>query len=160
MAQQEYESDLSAESYFNERLSDGSDPVNPFEVQESEHKGKKGGSRSKHGKKKPLLTKRVLIIAAIVLILILALVIFILVQRRKNNGARYAKLLSQNIGLTLDAAQRKADITMQQESAYTTLNTLFASYQALAESKKSCRIQGVRLPEWAIRKSNAFLPTS
>lgn len=149
MSEKEKTGELSMENYFNEGLADGAEPNNPFEVLEPEQpkkKKKKAPPRKKRGIKR----SRILLVAGLsgALILILAAVIFI--QHRRNDGMRYARKLSENIGKQIAAAQKSAGVSLAQQSAYSTLNKLYASYQCITESGKSCRIQGVKLPEWAI----------
>ena len=141
------------DGYFNERLSEDVEPMNPFEIQETEPSKKSKKGKRNLGKKLKNVnfkSKKTVIIAAAVLVLILLLIIFIWLSKRRNDGARYAKLLSQNIGRSVRTAEKKAGIDLKEESDYATLNQLYISYQAIAESKKDCKIQGVHLPEWAI----------
>ena len=146
MADKEKTGELSINNYFDEGLADGSEPNNPFEVLEPEQPKKK----KKVVKRNHVKRKRVLVILIAILLLILAAVIFFLVQRRRNDGQRYARKLAENIGQQLNAAQKAAGISTNEHSAYATLNNLYSSYQGIAESSKSCRIQGIKLPEWAI----------
>ena len=148
MAGKDTTGELSMENYFNEGLADRTEPNNPFEVAEQDPP-KRGRSGKKRGGRKNGL-KRILIILAAVAVLGLALFLFIFISRLRNDGARYAKKLSDRIGTQLSAAQKAADVPLKSESDYPTLKNLFASYQAIAESKKSCRIEGVKLPQWAI----------
>ncbi|HAG14125.1 MAG TPA: hypothetical protein DCG49_09725 [Ruminococcus sp.] len=150
MAEPEKKGEFSMDDYFKEGLSDGKEPNNPFEITETDAKKQKSKSSSRSGSKRGMQFKRILIAAAIAVVLLLALVIFIMIKLRQNDGARYAQKLSENIGSQVSVAQKNADITLNPESAYPTLNQLFASYQGIAESRKSCRVQGVKLPEWAI----------
>lgn len=147
MADSDKTGEFTMEDYFKEGLADQTEPNNPFEIQESSHKNTK---KAKGGTKKKGGFKRILIIIGIIAVLLLALAIFIFIKIRQNDGARYAKKFADNIGQYVDVAQKSADITLAPESSYPPLNQLFASYQGIAESKKSCKIQGVRLPEWAI----------
>lgn len=148
MAGKDTTSELSMENYFNEGLADRTEPNNPFEVAEQDPP-KRGRSKKKRGGKKSGL-KRALIILAVIAVLALALFLFIWISRLRNDGARYAKKLSERIGSQLSVAEKSADISLKDKSDYQTLNTLFASYQAITESRKSCRIEGVKLPQWAI----------
>ena len=148
MAGKDATGELSMENYFNEGLADRSEPNNPFEVAEQDPP-KRGKSGKKRGGKKSRF-KKILIIIALIAALGLALFLFVFISRLRNDGARYAKKLAGKIGSPLASAQKAADIELKNESAYSTLNNLFASYQAIAESKKSCRIEGVKLPQWAI----------
>ncbi len=148
MAGKDTTSELSMENYFNEGLADRTEPNNPFEVAEQDPP-KRGRPGKKRGGKKSGL-KRVLIILAVAAALALALFLFIMISRLRNDGARYAKKLSERIGSQLKIAEKSADVTLKSESDYPTLKNLFSSYQAIAESKKSCRIEGVKLPQWAI----------
>lgn len=147
MADKENTGELSINSYFDEGLADNTEPNNPFEILEPEqpkHKKKKTVTRSKPKRRRFLVT------LVILLILVLAAVVFIFIQHRRNDGQRYARKLSENIGKQITSAQKAAGTTLEQRSAYSTLNNLYASYQAITESSKSCRIQGIKLPEWAI----------
>lgn len=146
MADKERTGELSMENYFNEGLAENAEPNNPFEVLEPDQPRKK----KKAAKKRSLRRKRILIALAAVLLLILILWVTLLILKRRNDGARYARKLSENIGKPVAAAQKAAGVSLAQESAYSTLNKLYASYQGITESSKSCRIQGVKLPEWAI----------
>lgn len=147
MADKERENELSMENYFNEGLAQNAEPNNPFEVLEPDQPKKK---KKQPAKKRSLKRKRVLIALAVIALLVLSLWITLLILKRRNDGARYARKLSENIGQPIAAAQKAAGVTLAQESAYSTLNKLYASYQGITESSKSCRIQGVKLPEWAI----------
>lgn len=148
MAGKDTTGELSMENYFNEGLADRTEPNNPFEVAEQDPP-KRSRSGKKRGSRKSGL-KRALIILAVAAVLALALFLFIVISRLHNDGARYAKKLSERIGSQLSVATKSADISTKSESDYPTLRNLFASYQAIAESKKSCRIEGVKLPQWAI----------
>ncbi len=145
MAGKEKNADLSINNYFDEGLANGTEPNNPFEILEPEQVKKKKTVKRNHIKR-----KRVLITLAILLILILAVVIFIFIQHRRNDGQRYARKLADNIGKQISSVQKASGTTLNQRSSYSTLNNLYASYQAITESGKSCRIQGIKLPEWAI----------
>lgn len=145
MARREKSDDLSMEGYFNERLADDTKPNNPFETKEPETP-KKGKSQ----KKRILQRKRVMGALIVLLVVILMAAIFIFVQMRMNDGVRYAKRLAENIGSQLSVAEKEASVTLNAESGYPTLNQLFASYQGITESRKSCKILGVKLPEWAV----------
>ena len=138
--------ELSINNYFDEGLADGTEPNNPFEVLEPEQPRKK----KKVVKRNHVKRKRILVVLAVILLLILAAVIFFFVQRRRNDGQRYARKFAEKIGQQLSTAQKAAGISPADRSAYSTLNNLYASYQGIAESSKSCRIQGIKMPEWAI----------
>jgi len=150
MADKNNTGEFSMDSYVNERLSEDVEPMNPFEVQPTEPSKKSKRKFGKKLKKVNLRSRKTLIIAAAVFVLILFLIIFIWISKRRNDGARYARLLAQNIGRSVKTAEKKADIDLKDESDYATLKQLYISYQAIAESKKDCKIQGVHLPEWAI----------
>lgn len=146
MADKERTGELSMETYFNEGLAQNTEPNNPFEVLEPDQPRKK----KKTAKKRSIKRKRVLIALGVIALLLLILWVTLLIIRRRNDGARYARKLSENIGQPIAAAQKAAGVTLSQESSYSTLNKLYASYQGITESSRSCRIQGVKLPEWAI----------
>ena len=155
MADPDKTGEFTMEDYFKEGLADDTEPNNPFEILDTSHKSQKGSKKSKgtksgSAKKGKGGMKRILIIIAVVAALLLALAVFIFIRIRQNDGARYAKKFADSIGMQVDSAQKAANIPLASESAYPPLNQLFASYQGIAESKKSCKIQGVRLPEWAI----------
>ena len=147
MADKEHTGELSINSYFDEGLADGTEPNNPFEVLEPEQpkKKKKKVVRRNHVKR-----KRILVIFCILLVLLLAAVIFIFIQHLRNDGQRYAKRFSENINKQLSTAVKSAGISPKDRSAYSTLNNIYSSYQGIAESSKHCRVQGIKLPEWAI----------
>lgn len=147
MADQDRTGELSINNYFDEGLADGTEPNNPFEVLEPEEPKKKKKTVSKRRQPK---RKRILVVLCVLAVLILAFVIFIFVQHRRNDGQRYARKFSENIGKQITSAQKAAGITPKQRSDYATLNSLYSSYQGIAESGRSCRIQGVKMPEWAI----------
>ncbi|MBR3045404.1 MAG: hypothetical protein IKI45_13095 [Oscillospiraceae bacterium] len=149
MADHDKTGELSINNYFDEGLADGTEPNNPFEVLEPEEPKKKKKTVSSKRSRRPG-HKRVLVVLCVILALILAAVIFFFIQHRRNDGQRYAKKFSENIGKQITSAQKAAGITPKQRSDYATLNSLYSSYQGIAESSKSCRIQGVKMPEWAI----------
>ncbi len=150
MANKDNTGEFSMDHYVNERLSEDVEPNNPFEITEGSAGGKKGSKLKNLGKKVNVKSRKFLIIACIILVLILALILFIWISVRRNDGARYARLLAKNIGAPISTARKDAGIDLKTESDYTTLNQLYISYQAIAESSKDCKIQGVYLPEWAI----------
>lgn len=150
MADQEQRDDLTMEGYFNEGLADGAEPNNPFEVLEPEQPRKKRTGTKKRRGLRNVRTRRILIAAGAAAILIIALIIAIIVRMRKNDGARYALKLSQNIGQPVSSAAKNAGVSLADSSRFSTLNKLYASYQGMTESGKTCQIQGVKLPEWAI----------
>jgi hypothetical protein len=141
--------ELSMENYFNEGLADEAEPNNPFEVLEPEQpkkKKKKAPVRKKSGAKR----SRILLVLGLAAALLLVLALVIFVQKRRNDGQRYARKLAEKIGSPIATAQKSAGVALAQQSAFPTLNKLYASYQGITESGKTCRIQGVKLPEWAI----------
>lgn len=147
MADKALKKDLDMENYFDEGLAEKTEPNNPFEILEPEQPRRK---KSTGKKKSAAKRRRILIAAAAVLLLVLILAIALLIARRRNDGARYARKLAGGIGQQITAATKSAGVTLAQESSYATLNKLYASYQGIAESKKSCHIEGVKLPQWAI----------
>lgn len=151
--------DLSMEEYFNEGLADGTEPNNPFAVAEPEPKQKQRKKKApklkpvkeKEPRKKRVVSgKRVMIAVICLAVLAMVLAVVILIGIRRNDGARYARKLSESIGMPVKDAEKNANISLKSDSAYTTLNQIYASFQGIAESKKTCKVQGVRLPEWAI----------
>ena len=140
------------DNYVNERLAEDIEPNNPFEtpLQDTAKKKKKRFNPKNLRGKVNLRSKKTLVILAVIAALILFLILFIWISKRRNDGARYARLLAQNIGSPINSARKAAGIDLSTESRYITLNQLYISYQAIAESKKECKIQGVHLPEWAI----------
>lgn len=148
MADQAKTGELSINNYFDEGLADGTEPNNPFEVLEPEQP--KAKKKKKTVKRSQPKRKRVLVILCVLAVLVLAAVIFVFIQRRRNDGQRYAKKYAENIGKQLSSAQKAAGIAPKQRSDYSTLNSLYSSYQGIAESSRSCRIQGIKMPEWAI----------
>ena len=147
MADKALKKDLDMENYFDEGLAEKTEPNNPFEILEPEQPRRK---KSTGKKKSAAKRRRILIAAAAVLLLVLILAIALLIARRRNDGARYARKLAGGIGQQITAASKSAGVTLAQESSYATLNKLYASYQGITESKKSCHIEGVKLPQWAI----------
>lgn len=147
MADKEHTGELSINSYFDEGLADGTEPNNPFEVLEPEQPKKK---KKKVVRRNTVKRKRILVILCVLLVLVLAAVIFIFIQRLRNNGQRYAKLYSENINKQISTAQKAAGIAPKDRSSFSTLNNIYSSYQGIAESSKTCRVQGIKLPEWAI----------
>lgn len=147
MANKENTGEFSMDHYVNQRLSEDVEPNNPFEVPQ-ENGGRKV-SRKLKGKVN-VRSKKFLIILAVIAVLILSLILFIWIRKRQNDGARYARLLAKNIGTSISSARKEAGLDLKTESDYTTLNQFYISYQAIAESRKDCKIQGVHLPEWAI----------
>ena len=93
MAEKDKNVELSINNYFDEGLADGTEPNNPFEILEPEQSKKKKVVKRNHIKR-----KRILVTLCILLILVLAAVIFIFIQHRRNDGRRYARKLSENIG--------------------------------------------------------------
>ncbi|MBR6108079.1 MAG: hypothetical protein IKQ39_08755 [Oscillospiraceae bacterium] len=148
MANKENTGEFSMDSYVNQRLSEDVEPNNPFEVPMKDGGGHKGKHRLKG--KVNIKSKKFLIILAVIAVLVLFLILFIWIRKRQNDGARYARLLAKNIGTPISSARKDAGLDLKTESDYTTLNQLYISYQAIAESRKDCTIQGVHLPEWAI----------
>ena len=144
MAEKSKKNELSMEKYFNEGLAEDTEPNNPFDVVVEENRN------AAKRRKRTLHSRRIIIFVVIVLLLILGILIAVFITHRRNDGARYARKLSESIGMPITAAEKNADLTLSPESSSKTLRQLYASYQAIAESRKSCKIQGVRLPEWAI----------
>ena len=142
--------ELSMENYFNEGLADEAEPNNPFEVLEPEQPKKKKNKAPVRKKKSGAKRSRILLVLGLAAALILVLLLVIFVQKRRNDGQRYARKLAEKIGSPIATAQKSAGVTLAQQSAFPTLNKLYASYQGITESGKTCRIQGVKLPEWAI----------
>ncbi len=154
MAKQSKTDEISMEEYFNAGLADGSvEPNNPFEVAEqpAKHSGKRVKLKKEGGgKKRTFIGKRIIVLAVAAALLLAILGTMLLIMKRKNDGARYARKLSESIGMPLVNAKKNAGIETDTQSRFATLNQLYASFQAIAESRKTCRIQGVKLPEWAI----------
>lgn len=147
MADRDQSQDISMDDYFTEGLAQNKAPSNPFSSGEpSKQKNHTpSGKRSVRG-------KRIVIILCAVLLLILILWLIIFIRKRSNDGARFAQKLSLSIGAQITSAQKNADVTLAELSGYASLNQAAAlsADSNICESKKTCTIQGVRLPEWAI----------
>ena len=81
----------------------------------------------------------------------IALILILLtILHRRNDGARYAARLADGLGSQLTTAESAAEIKLKNESAYSPINQVYPEHAAMAESKKTCKVLGVKLPQWAI----------
>lgn len=147
MAEHSNTHEMSMDDYFKSELANGKEPNNPFERGERKQRQGRKGSR---GARTSLKFKRILIAvcAVILLVLIIWLVVFLL--KRSNDGARHAEMLASSIGAQLTTAQSEAKVTLKGESEYKAFNQVYPEHSAMTESRRSCRINGIYMPEWAI----------
>ena len=94
--------------------------------------------------------KRVLIIIAAAAAVILVLVIVLVIRHRRNDGKRFAQELSAALGGTMAAAENTGSIKLHGRSENSYVNAVIPQNAYVAESLRSCRVEGVHLPEWVI----------
>ncbi len=147
------------DDYFKEELASGKEPNNPFEVEEKEkhimklnRNKKQSDSGESRAHKASTRFKRLLaaVIAVIVVILVIWMIVYFV--RRSNDGARQAASLSEGIGSQITTAQNaaKPKVTLKSESDFAALNQVYADHTSMTESRKTCKVMGVTMPEWAI----------
>lgn len=124
----------------------------PFGGQPEDTRGKSGADSAKNGKKRGGLArlKRILIIIAVIAVLIAAFVLFLLIRHRRNDGARYAQELSAALGGSMSSAEHAAKISLHGQSENSYVNASIPTNSYVADSPRTCKIQGVHLPEWSI----------
>lgn len=93
------------------------------------------------------------ILAALCAVMAVGLVggVIIYVNVRRNDGAKHAEKLSMSIGTSVADAQKNAKVELLSGSEYQLLNQMLQPIGGVYESKKSTKVQGVKLPEWIIR---------
>lgn len=142
--------EFSMERYFEEGLSDGREPNNPFEPEPAKKKHpakKKGGSKLEALKKN---LKLILIVLAVIAAIIIGIIIAVTVSKRKNDGAKFARTIADSIGLTMTSAKQSSKIELTADSAYPAVNATFYMYNDKAESKKTVKLEGSTYPQWLI----------
>lgn len=143
MAQDEY----SMNEYFSEGLEDEEAPETKRE--------KRGGGEKKEKKKAPKKkrggrARTVLIVLCVAAVLIVLIWLLIYLRVRSDDGARIAKKLSLLIGTRVTDAEKSANVTLSNQSDYAVLQNAAISSGAYAQSRKTCDLEGVKLPQWAI----------
>ena len=149
MADKEHTEELSMESYFQNGLADDREPNNPFEPAKQERTAKKSSSKKPHftGKLQP---KRLLIVAGITAALIITIIIIVIIQKRRNDGVRIAGKIAAGLGGSVGAVQQIGGIDLHGQSAYPVLNGILPTGCFVTESPKTCKVEGVVLPEWTV----------
>lgn len=108
------------------------------------------GKPSKKAAKKASAKKKLNgIIAVIAVILVAALAVFIAVKVSSGEGERIAKDLSDKIARSIAIAEKNANVTLSETSAYPILKEV-EDFNYIYESDKSVKVEGIHLPEWAI----------
>ena len=74
----------------------------------------------------------------------------ILVTNWRNNGAAYAKRLSEQIGVSAETAQKYAHVSLKGASTFACVNMAAEEYPYLYESTRRTDVLGVNIPEWVI----------
>jgi hypothetical protein len=92
-----------------------------------------------------------ILFGVIVIVAIIAL-ISAKVNAWKNDGARYARSLSEQIGVSPETAEKYTKVELTGSSDYACVNAAAAAqeYSYLYESSKSVEVSGVSVPEWLI----------
>ncbi len=151
--------DYSMERYFSEGLSEL-----PDGGEKPEGRGEKNREASRAKEKvresaKPTKTKkersggkfkRVLMIIAAAAVLILVLAIVLVIRHRRNDGKRFAQELSAALGGTMAAAENTGSVKLHGRSENGYVNAVIPQNAYIAESPRSCKVQGVHMPEWVI----------
>lgn len=132
--------------YYEDELSRDSEVNNPFEP--AEHKGEKKPAPKKKRSFRNL--RKVLLIAVAAVLVFLIAFLLILLAHRRNDGARFAAKLAEGLGSQIQTAESAAEIKLKNESAFASINQVYPEHAAMAESKKTCEILDVKLPQWAI----------
>ncbi len=101
-------------------------------------------------KKRKLSLKAVGIVTAVVVVLVAVCIGVVWFMRWKNDGARYAKSLSEQIGVSPETAQKYAHLTLDTASQFACINMAAEDYKYLYESKKTVQVSGVSIPQWVI----------
>lgn len=133
--------------YYEDELAREAEPNNPFEPGE---KKKSDNKKSGDGNDKFRSLKKWLLISLALIAAVVIIVSLLVIAHRRNDGARYALKLSEGIGSQLTTAKTAADVQLKNESAYASINQVYPEHAAMAESKKTCTVLGVKLPQWAI----------
>lgn len=109
------------------------------------------GKTPKKAAKKPSSARKKLngIIAVVAVILLAALIIFIAVKVSSDVGERIAMDLSDKIGRSIALAEKNANVTLSETSAYPILKQV-ERFNYIFESDKSVKVEGIHLPEWAV----------
>ena len=97
-----------------------------------------------------LSAKGTLILVGVILAIILIIVIGVMLSMRRNDGARYAELLSEQIGTSPESAQKYAHVTLEGSSEFACINMAAQGVPHLFESKKTVEVSGVSIPQWVI----------
>ncbi|MBE6850178.1 MAG: hypothetical protein E7504_00335 [Ruminococcus sp.] len=97
-----------------------------------------------------LSPRAALAIFVVIIIIVAAAIITIKVGQWKNDGARYARTLSEQIGVSPETAQKYARMTLENSSAHACVNMATENYEYMYESKKTVQVSGVTIPQWLI----------
>lgn len=147
--------DLSMEEYFTQGLAAGEEDFPPAAPPQKEH-GRKSGKQSRGPEDggKPRRNRkgfrRILICAAVFVGVIAVICLALFISVRRNDGARFANKLSGSIGKTLTAAEHDSPISLHGQSANAYVNRLVPPNSYVGDSRRSCKVQGISLPEWSI----------
>lgn len=106
--------------------------------------------QTKQPRKVRLSPRAALAIFVAIIVIVATTIIVIKVDQWKNDGARYARTLAEQIGVSPDTAQKYARITMENTSAHACINMATKDYGHLFESKKTVQVSGVTIPEWLV----------
>ncbi len=95
------------------------------------------------------------LIALLVITLAVLIAVFIGVNQYKkwrNDGKRYAKTLSEQIGVSPKTAEKYAKLTLSEASDFPYINMVMEQkgYSYLYESGETVSVSGVAIPEWVI----------
>ncbi len=101
-------------------------------------------------RKVKLSPRAALAIFIVIIVIVAAAVIAIKVGQWKNDGSRYARTLSEQIGVSPETAQKYARMTLEKSSAYACVNMAAEGYEYLYESNKNLQVSGVTIPQWLI----------
>lgn len=100
---------------------------------------------------KALFTPKVILILLAVLLVIIGVIIGVVqFNRWRNDGERYARNLSEQIGTVMETAQKEAHVEMKTTSEYACINLAAEGYNGLYESGKTVQVSGVTIPQWLI----------
>ncbi|MCR5717446.1 MAG: hypothetical protein K6F80_00210 [Oscillospiraceae bacterium] len=105
---------------------------------------------TEHKKKLRISWKAVGIIAGAAAAVIAVIVGIVLFSNWRNNGTAYAQKLGEEVGASVETAQRYAHITLQTASSYSCINMAAEEYPHLFESTRKTEVLGVRIPQWVI----------
>ena len=97
------------------------------------------------------LSKKGMLAVAVVLLVLIAAILGMMKYRSwRNDGARYARKLSEQIGVATQTAEKYARLSLSGSSKNPSINLAMDGREFLYESERTVEVSGVSIPAWVI----------